>query len=780
MKFINKFGRICLAATIAATASASVLAKNSGHADGPFDLSIANEDRLLDMLRRSGKISADATVADAQTAVKNYIEQRRRQSQVVVHDLADSVLEKRGPNRQLHRYQKLQNQATALKPAGKANGCANQGAAVNGFSLPCVEEEPYTGPARTAKILTVLIEFPDFPHNSVESWETDMYYRDYNTAHYTDLLFSDAGFSGPNGENLITMKQYYEQQSGSSYSVSGQVAGWYMAQHPAAFYGNNVDGDARALVTEALLAAAADPSINLEDFDIEDRYDLDGDGDLWEPDGLVDHVQIIHSSVGEESGGGQIGEDAVWSHRWSLAEPLALPGTESDTPYWDGVMVAYDYTIQSIDAAPGVICHEYGHDLGLPDEYDTQYSGAGEPISHWSIMSSGSWSGTILGTEPSGFSAWAKEFLQAALGGNWLTGTTFDLATLPAQGRRVLLDQAVTKGTHNDAVRINLPDKLVTVTTPVSGEQMYFSGSGDNLGNAMTIHLDLSAATTAELNFKTWFDIETDWDYAYVLVNGEGIAGNITSTNNPNEQNFGNGITGSSMDWMDASFDLSAYAGQVIELTFYYWTDGFVTNPGFYADDITITADASVLVMDDAESEPEFELAGFTQNPGYSFYPHYYLAEWRTHQGVDVGLAHVRAGDSYIPFIEGLLLWYVDTSYTDNWVGYHPGEGFLGVVDADQKVLVWSDEMVASTRYQVHDAAFNNSPSEVAYVDLTESAGVTLIDDYIRPHRLFNDKFSYLSPEIPDAGRTVENYGLKIMVMNKSPDNSVALIKIFK
>ncbi len=37
--------------------------------------------------------------------------------------------------------------------------------------------------------------------------------------------------------------------------------------------------------------------------------------------------------------------------------------------------------------------HEFGHDLGLPDEYDTQYTGQGEPVQAWSIMSGGSWAG---------------------------------------------------------------------------------------------------------------------------------------------------------------------------------------------------------------------------------------------------------------------------------------------------------------------------------------------------------------------------------------------------
>lgn len=58
------------------------------------------------------------------------------------------------------------------------------------------------------------------------------------------------------------MKQYYEKQSGGSYTVSGTVAGWYTAKHEAAYYGGNVpddsgsDGRPRELVKEALEAAA--------------------------------------------------------------------------------------------------------------------------------------------------------------------------------------------------------------------------------------------------------------------------------------------------------------------------------------------------------------------------------------------------------------------------------------------------------------------------------------------------------------------------------------------
>ncbi len=111
-----------------------------------------------------------------------------------------------------------------------------------------------------------------------------------------------------------------------------------------------------------------------------------------------------------------------------------IAGTEATVDYWGGMMAAYDYTIEPEDGAVGVMAHEYGHDLGLPDEYDTQYTGAGEPVSYWSIMASGSWAGDIPGAMPSGFDAYMKEMLQASAvvdsegtKGNWQSGTEVNL-----------------------------------------------------------------------------------------------------------------------------------------------------------------------------------------------------------------------------------------------------------------------------------------------------------------------------------------------------------------
>jgi hypothetical protein len=94
------------------------------------------------------------------------------------------------------------------------------------------------------------------------------------------------------------------------------------------------------------------------------------------------------------------------------------------------------------------------------------------------------------------------------------------------------------------------------------------------------------------LRFWIWYDIETDWDYFYVQLSTDGgytfvnLANELTTDYDPNGLNLGNGITGSSGDWVYAKFDLSAYAGQQVIFRFAYFTDHYVLGEGVYLDDI--------------------------------------------------------------------------------------------------------------------------------------------------------------------------------------------------
>ncbi|WP_353948592.1 immune inhibitor A domain-containing protein [Sporolactobacillus sp. Y61] len=741
-----------------------------------FDLGIANDEKIIDMLKKEGKIPKKASRADADKALQKYLKARGEGAKKETKDKLPKGISFNDANE-------------TVKDNGLTSGKGNKLGQAKKNKVDPISKENYDGPVRTDKALVLAIDYPDNPKSTIDPSETDMYYPEYPLDHFQNMIFGKDGYTGPNGEKLVSMRQFYEQQSGGSYSVKGTVAGWYTADHPAAYYGGNdpatgSDARPRELIYEALTKAAQDPNIDLSDYDVWDRDDYDGDGVHAEPDGIIDHLMVIHSGVGEEAGGGKLGADAIWSHRWVLVNDqgylLPIPGAHSDSDRFGGYLVAYDYTVEPEDGAAGVFSHEYGHDLGLPDEYDTIYSGAGEPIEYWSIMSAGSWAGKIPGAEPTGFSPYAKQMLQNLHGGNWLSGKTVNASDITDKGTAILLDEAATKGTNSDAVRVDLPDKETIVNTPASGQYEYFSGSGDNLNNSMTKTVDLTGATSAQLTFKTWYDIEPDWDYASVKVNGKSIPGSITTTSDPNQQNPGNGITGTSGGWVDATFDLSAYAGQKIELSFNYWSDVAVSYPGFYVDDIAVTADGSPVVTDGAEGEPAFALDGFKKDEGKFYSNQYYLLEWRTHSGVDAGLGHIRRGASLMSYDPGLLIWYVDDAYSENWTGVHPGEGYLGLVDADQRVNRWSDGALGGTRYQMNDAAFSLEKSSKMFLDYTAIDGSTLKDNFTKRDPLFDDSADFTGSVLPDAGRNIPTFGLKARVIGQSNDGTVGKILLYK
>jgi immune inhibitor A len=737
---------------------------------GISDIGIANDEKIVELLKKQGKISQNANAREIETALSAFLKSKAQSNSTEKGELSKQVAK-------VNELIKDKMNNGVLKGQGIKKGIAKQSV------IPNVIPQAWNGETTEVKVLALLIDFPDFPHNSMTEDETDNFYEDFSTDYYSTKMFGDVGFESPLGDQLLSMKQYYEEQSGGSFTISGQVAGWYTAKSPAAYYGGNYpgpeDSDAkpRNLVYEALVAAAQDPNINLADFDEEDRYDLDEDGNFFEPDGIIDHVMVFHAGAGEEAGGGRLGADAIWSHRWDLGGVASIPGTTPEVDYWGkGTMYAYDYTIVPEDAGT-VVNHEFGHDLGLPDEYDTVYSGAGEPISYWSLMSSGNWAGKISGTEATGFSPYMKEMLQAIWGGNWLTGTQVDIEDITSQGAEVLLDQASTKGTNHDVIRINLPDKNNEVNTPYSGEYEYYSGKGNNIDHSMIANVSIPTATSAMLTFKAWYEIEADWDYASVKVDGISVPGNITTTTDPYDQNPGCGITGHSNGWIDAEFDLSGFAGKTVNVEFNYWTDGAAVEQGFYVDDILITADGNEVLFDDAEGDSLFTLDEFIKDTGKFSAKHYYLVEWRNHQGVDQALAHIRRGNSLMSYDPGMVVWYIDESYDNNWTGDHPGDGFVGVVDADQHANAWSDKYLGTTRYQVHDAAFSLENCEEMYLDYTT---FYMKDNFVNANSYFNDSFDYSNPDLLDAGRNIPNYGLKIRVTGESSDRSVGKILIFK
>ncbi len=101
------------------------------------------------------------------------------------------------------------------------------------------------------------------------------------------------------------------------------------------------------------------------------------------------------------------------------------------------------------------------------------------------------------------------------------------------------------------------------------------------------------------MKYWTWYEIEEDWDYAYLLVSTDNgthwtlLPGASGREADPNDQNLGHGFSGVSGNgkeavWIEEAADLSAYAGKRILLRFAMQNDLMVNHHGFAVDDRSI------------------------------------------------------------------------------------------------------------------------------------------------------------------------------------------------
>jgi hypothetical protein len=160
---------------------------------------------------------------------------------------------------------------------------------------------------------------------------------------------------------------------------------------------------------------------------------------------------------------------------------------------------------------------------------------------------------------------------------------------------------------------------------PHSGSYYVYSQQADQsykrLGGTFTL-----PAGNPTLTFWTSFDIEADWDYAFVEVNEVGTdtwttlhdENGLTQTGTGDSCASGwvdqihpflahymdafcnptgttgswNALTGTSGGWQQVEIDLSAYAGQTVELYISYASDWGTQNLGVWVDDIELTGSA--------------------------------------------------------------------------------------------------------------------------------------------------------------------------------------------
>jgi len=139
----------------------------------------------------------------------------------------------------------------------------------------------------------------------------------------------------------------------------------------------------------------------------------------------------------------------------------------------------------------------------------------------------------------------------------------------------------------------------VLPTDPYSGTYAFWSNKGDESDMTLTRSFDL---TTHEgpvtLTFRTWYDIEEDYDYVYLEASIDGENWEILTTpsgtgEDPTGANYGWGYNGRSgggdeSAWILEEVDISEFAGQIVQLRFEYITDAAVNGEGLLLDDVAI------------------------------------------------------------------------------------------------------------------------------------------------------------------------------------------------
>jgi len=129
-------------------------------------------------------------------------------------------------------------------------------------------------------------------------------------------------------------------------------------------------------------------------------------------------------------------------------------------------------------------------------------------------------------------------------------------------------------------------------TRQYEGDYSLYSGQQNRAHFTASVNSPLFIQEDDELTFYTWYDIERNWDYAYVQASTDGgvtfenLEGNITTNYDPYGANQGNGITGNSNGWTEANFPLRNYEGQEIILRMFYNTDGRTLGEGMFIDEL--------------------------------------------------------------------------------------------------------------------------------------------------------------------------------------------------
>ena len=233
----------------------------------------------------------------------------------------------------------------------------------------------------TKKGLVILAQFPDCKFTMPDA-------KDY----YQAVL---NGNGAPQYGIPSSVSNYFKDQSNGLFDLQFDVVGPVTVSNKVSYYGsNNSWGD--DLRPEKMVEEAVRMSSSQVDFS---DYD-------WDNDGYVDQIFVLYAGYSEAQGAAAY---TIWPHAYNLSYAGITP------PMFNGVKIdAYACSSElsgksgSTPDGIGTFCHEFSHNLGLPDLYDIDYSG-GYGMYIWSLMDAGCYCGpNLCGEVPCNFTGYER------------------------------------------------------------------------------------------------------------------------------------------------------------------------------------------------------------------------------------------------------------------------------------------------------------------------------------------------------------------------------------
>jgi M6 family metalloprotease-like protein len=394
-------------------------------------------------------------------------------------------------------------------------------------------------PVDTQKILVLLVSFSNKTiQNTASTWN--------NAFFGTGLDSVNTYYKEVSGGRI----QFAPAQESNGTANDGMVKVTLNYNHPNT--GSNTNVNNIKITRDALIAA--DSYVNFA------QFDTNGNGYI-----STDELHIVVITAGYERSYSSNYSPAVWAHRWNLSDNVntayatTLDGKGLGNKDYKGGYTQQGEIHDNHRATIGIVCHELGHDLGLPDLYDYGYDSAG--LGDHSLMAFGSWSmvpGASAGSSPAHLDAWSKiklGFASAtdAFGTTQLVQSNNMIVSLNKTVEHIVY--SFIYGKYN-IIKISTsnPNEYLLI------ENRQFNGYDKGLSSYVTkggieiLHIDESVTTNNDLQWHKLVDVEESnqaalgysqldlmkynrFNSSYTKLNSYYCAGNATvfgTTSNPN------------------------------------------------------------------------------------------------------------------------------------------------------------------------------------------------------------------------------------------------------